>query len=182
MPTMAMRTSRWCLFLLVVLASELACTGAPRQRPVKGGPVDTGAGTIASARKFLEGRWTLESFQVSPPGRSPITLTGQGTLNYDDYGNLQIEIRTDDAAADQLRAAGIDIRDNKISSSGRTVIDLQNKTLAYILEGQSAIAAPTGPLSLNRPRYWQVEGDQLTLTTKEADGTVLSVGKWKRLK
>jgi hypothetical protein len=174
-----MRTKRWCL--IVVFASELACTGAPRQRPVKGGPVETGTGTIAAARKFLEGRWTLESFQVYPPGRSPITLTGQGTLNYDDYGNLQIEIRTDDAAADQLRAAGIEMKNNEISSTGRTVIDLQNRTLAYILEGQSAIAAPAGPLSLNRPRYWQVEGDRLTLTTKEADGTVLSIGRWKRM-
>jgi hypothetical protein len=167
---------------LVALASHVACTGAPRQRPVKGGPVDTGAGTITAARKFLEGRWTLESFQVSPPGRSPITLTGQGTLNYDEFGNLQIEIRTDDAAADQLRAAGIEIKDNRISSAGRTVIDMQKQTLAYVLEGQSPIAAPAGPLSLNRPRYWQVEGDQLTLTTKEPDGTVLSVGKWKRVK
>ena len=38
------------------------CASAPRQRPVEGGPVDTGPMTLSSARRFLEGRWTLESF------------------------------------------------------------------------------------------------------------------------
>ena len=58
---------------VVTLALGLtACTGAPSQRPVKRGPVDEGRGSIVSARKFLEGRWTLESFEVYPAGKPPI--------------------------------------------------------------------------------------------------------------
>jgi len=152
------------------------CSGAPRQRNVEMGPVDEGAGTLAAARKFLQGRWALESFEVFPPGKAPIVLKGAGSLNYDEFGNLQIEIRADEASADLLRAAGIDIRDGRISSQGRTAVDMQNRTLTYVVQGQSG----SGPLALSRPRHWVVEGDQLTLTTKDEAGKPLSVGHWRR--
>ena len=167
------------LVILIALADALtACTAAPRQRPVKGGDVDTGGGTLTSARKYLEGRWTLESFQVYPPGKGPIALNGSGTLVYDDRSNLRMEIRADQASADILRSAGIDIRDGVISTDGRTAIDLQNHTLTYVLQGQAPLVP--GPLSINRPRYWTVEGDILTLTTKDDSGNPLSVGRWRR--
>jgi hypothetical protein len=140
-----------------------------------------GAGTTASARKFLEGRWVLESMIVTPPGGKPITLKGSGVLNYDDFGNMAMNIRADEASSDLLRAGGVVIPDGVISTTGRTVIDLQNKTLTYILEGQpSAMRTGGGPLSANRPRHWEVNGDMLTLTTKDASGAALSVSRWKK--
>ncbi|HEX7019759.1 MAG TPA: hypothetical protein VF159_07120 [Gemmatimonadaceae bacterium] len=174
------RTLAGCLGTFVVLAllGPIGCAGAPRQRPVEMGPVETGPGTTASARKFLEGRWTLESFQFYPPGGTPIALKGSGVLVYDDYSNLHMEIRADQSSADTLRAAGIDIRDGVISTDGRTAIDLQNHTLTYVLQGQAPLVP--GPLSVNRPRYWVVEENTLILTTKDDAGNPLSVGRWKR--
>ena len=166
----------------VLIAAGLVATGgcsaAPRQRPVEGGPVDTGAGTLTSARKFLEGRWTLESFEVRPPGKAPITLKGQGTLMYDSSGNLTMNIRADEATSDLLRASGIDIRDGAISTEGRTAIDLQNHTLTYVIQGQAPLVR--GPLGIERPRHWVVEGDVLTLTTKDDAGQPLSIGRWRK--
>ena len=52
----------------------------------KGGPVETGPGTAAAARKFLEGRWSLVSFEVLPPGQAPLRVNGSGTLVYDAFG------------------------------------------------------------------------------------------------
>ena len=98
---------KWSV-LVVLLGSAAGCMGAPRQRPVKGGPVDEGPESITAARKFLEGRWALEEFQVFPPGKPAITLTGAGSLNYDQFGNLRIEIRADEKSADILRAAGVE--------------------------------------------------------------------------
>ena len=89
-----------------------------------------------------------------------------------------MEIRADQASADLLRAAGLDIRDGVISTQGRTAIDLQNRTLTYVLEGQAPLVE--GPLSMKRPRHWVVEGDTLTLTTKDEAGKPLSVGRWRR--
>jgi hypothetical protein len=142
------------------------------------GPVDTGAGTLTEARKYLEGLWTLESFEVYPPGKGSVALKGTGTLVYDDFGNLKMDIRADEASSDILRAAGIDIADGVIRSEGRTVVDMQHKTLTYVVKGQPQ--AGTGPLAMNRPRHWQVEGNMLTLTTKDDAGNPLSVGRWRK--
>jgi hypothetical protein len=167
----------------LLVASMTACaTASPRQRPIPTmGPVETGAGTLTAARKFLEGRWLLESFVVNPPGRESITLRGSGVLNYDDFGNLQMNIKADEASSDLMRAAGIAIRDGVISTEGRTVIDVQNRTLTYVLAGQpSSMTTGGGPLATNRPRHWEVTGDVLTLTTRDDSGTALAVSRWKK--
>ncbi len=156
------------------------CAAAPRERPVEGGPVDTGPGTLASARKFLEGRWQLETFEIHRPGQPPLVLKGAGTLIYDDMSNLRMEVRADEASADMLRAAGVDIRDGIISTEGRTAIDLQNRTLTYMLEGQAPLVKG-GPLAMERPRHWVVDANTLTLTTKDDAGRPLSVARWKRM-
>ena len=92
------------LFTLLVAG----CGG--ERRPIEMGPVDTGPGTLASARQFLEGRWHLESFEIHSPGKPPLVLKGTGTLTYDAMSNLRMEVRADAASADMLRAAGIDQR------------------------------------------------------------------------
>jgi hypothetical protein len=165
--------------LLVLLTVSLsACAGAPRQKPLPLGDIEKGQGTLTEARKYLEGRWNLESFNVFPPGQEPIQLTGTGTLLYDDFGNLDMEIRADQKSAAVLARAGIQTADGVVSSKGRTVIDLQARTLTYVMEGQPLLVAPTGPLALNLPRHWRVEGNVLTLTTNGADGRPASVGRW----
>lgn len=168
---------RSAVFLMSAVLA-VSCGPTAGERPAKGGPVETGSGTLAAARKFLEGRWALESFEVFPPGKPPVRLKGSGTLVYDDFGNLTMEIRADESSADLLRAAGIDIRDGVISTSGRTAVDLQNRTLTYIVKGQEPLIE--GPLGVRRPRHWVVEGDTLTLTTKDDAGAPLSIGRWRR--
>ena len=166
----------------LLVAATMACaTASPRQRPIPKGPVETGPGTLTAARQFLEGRWILESFVVNPPGQAPITLTGSGVLNYDAFGNLQIEVKADEASSDLLRAAGLIIPDGVISTSGRTVIDVQHQTLTYVLEGQrSSMVTGGGPLALNRPRHWVVDAGVLTLTTRDDGGAPVSVSRWKK--
>ena len=169
--------TRWIVAATLLLA--VGCTGGPRTRPVVGGPVAAGTGSLTEARKYLEGEWILESFEVFPPGRPPISVKGTGILIYDEFGNMRMELRTDQATGDALRPVGIDVRDGVMSTEGRTAVDLQNRTLTYVLEGQPP-AAPGGPLALNRPRHWEVAGSLLTLTTRGDDGKPLSVGRWRK--
>jgi hypothetical protein len=165
---------------MVLFVAAAAGTGASAQKPNTAAP---GGGSVAAARKFLEGRWFNESFEVFPPGKPPIRLKGTGVLNYDDFGNLTMDVRADQASSDLLRAAGINIQDGVISTKGRTVIDLQNRTITYFLEGQrSSYATGGGPLALNRPRHYELNGDVLTLTTKDDLGAPLSVSRWKKTK
>ena len=66
--------------------------------------------------------------------------------------------------------------------SGRTAIDIQARTLTYFFAGQAPLGAPSGPLALNRTRYWQVADNILTLTTRGDDGQPLSVGRWQKVR
>jgi len=147
----------------------------------KGGKPDTGAGTTTAARKYLEGRWGLVSFDVFPPGKAPIALGGQGSLTYDGFGNMAFEVRIPPDAVEPLRLAGIPSNNGVVSLAGRTVIDMQARTLTYVVQGQPPAGAPSGPLALNRKRHWVVEGNLLTLTTKADDGKALSVAKWQKV-
>ncbi len=164
--------------LVASVLALTACTAAPRVRPVKAGPVDTGSGSLTEARKYLEGHWSLVSFDVFPPSGSSFQVQGNGSLDYDAYGNLSMTVRVDKDSAARLEAAGISARDGVVSTSGRTAVDLQNKTLTYVLEGRAG--RETGPMALTRPRHWEVTGTQLTLTTLSDDGKPLTVGKWQK--
>ena len=169
----------WLALAIAILG--LAPPGcAPKGQRDLAGPVDTGPMTLAAARRYLEGRWALESFEVMEPGKPPIKLKGSGTLTYDNMSNLRMEIRADQDSADALRAAGIDIRDGLISTNGFTSVDLQNRTLTYRLEGQNPLVR--GPLGMHRPRHWEVTEDTLTLTTKDDEGRPVSVGRWKKVR
>jgi hypothetical protein len=164
------------LLLATVMIAPAAC--AKEKNPIKLGPVDTGAGTLTSARNFLNGRWILESFEVRLPNQAPVVLKGAGMLVYDESSNLSMHITADEKSSDILRAAGVDIRDGQIITEGRTAVDLQNHTLTYILEGTAPLMR--GPLGVDRPRHWVVEGDLLILTTRDQSGQPTSIGRWRK--
>lgn len=166
----------WRVAGVAVLLAAATSAGVAAQQPAGAKP----APTLADARKFLEGRWTLESFEVRQPGKPPVMLKGSGVLTYDNFSNLRMEIRTDQSTADLLRAAGIDIREGILSTEGRTVIDQQNQTITYFLEGQPT--AGGGPLAAHRKRHYEIKGDVLTLTTRDDSGAPVSIGTWKRSK
>ena len=161
--------------LLVAVASAAACTYKPRTEPP-----NTGPGSVKVARQYLEGRWTLVSLAVYPVGNPPIEVKGAGTLVYDDFGNLKMDLTVDEASAALLQKAGISIEKGRFSTSGRTIVDMQGRSLTYVLDGKPAVGGPLGPLAMSRPRYWERDGNTLTLTTKDEKGQPLSVGKWQK--
>ena len=66
----------------------------------------------------------------------------------------------------------IEVVGNGFSTKGRAVVDMRLKTLTYVLskDGRS----PSKPARRPEPaRYWEVEADKLTLTTKDATGKPL---------
>jgi hypothetical protein len=161
------------LGVLIVLGAANAMLSAQK--------AETGIGSLAAARRYLEGRWSLTAFDVFPPGKPPLHVTGQGTLTYDQFGNMDVQIRVPKDIVEPLRLAGVETKNGVLSTTGRTAVDMQQKTITYFIAGQPPLGAPSGPLALNRKRYWQVEGDVLTLTTKGDDGQPVSVAKWQKV-
>jgi hypothetical protein len=112
------------------------------------------------------------------PAAGQASIEGQGTLvdeiQQSEHGNC-VDKRPPSTEARGHPAP------TAISAKGRTAVDLQRKALTYMLEGQPTGFVPdTGPLAPNRPRYWEVSGNVLTLTTRSDDGKPLSVGKWQK--
>ena len=169
-----MKTRVLCAAIVVIAAGAAATLGQ------KGGPVETGRGSTDAARRFLEGRWGLLTYDIYPHKRPAIRLDGQGSLAFDRFGNLDVQIRVDPETAALLDAAGIPSANGRLSIVGRVAVDMQARTLTYFLDGQPPLGAPSGPLALNRPRHWRVEDGVLTLITKGDAGELLSVGRWQK--
>jgi hypothetical protein len=162
------------LSLATVVAGAAACTYKPRTEPP-----NTGQGTVNQARKYLEGNWSLVSFTVYDAVGTPFAMKGTGTLVYDDFNNMAMDLNADPATAGLLAKAGLPMENNRFSTKGKVIVDMQNKTLKYVVEGQH-ISVTTGPMAIERLRYWDVNGNTLTLTTKDDNGKPLSVGKWQK--
>jgi len=125
----------------VAVALIVTASDALAQKSKLGKP-ETGLGTSTAARKYLEGRWGLVSFDVMPPGKPVVHLGGQGSLTYDGFGNMKWEVRIPPDAVEPLRLAGIPSNNGVLSMSGRTAIDMQAHTLSYTVQGQPPLGAP----------------------------------------
>ena len=165
---------------LAAVAAAFVTIGGCAPKPIGLARVDTGAGTLAAARKYLQGRWGLLSFEVHPPGRDVIQVKGEGTLLFDGFGNLEMEIRTDETTGQALSEAGIPLEKGRLSVKGRTAVDMAHQTLTFVPEGQPLIVPPSGPLAADHPRHWTVEGEVLTVSTKDDSGNPTTVGLWRK--
>jgi len=165
---------------VVILAAVLSgCAAQPLDRPLPTSKVDTGMGTLADARSRLTGRWTLKSFDLFPPGEPPIHAAATGTMTYDEFSNLRVDLKLTPASLKLAQKIGIPAApDGTVSTVGHAVIDLERRALSYVLEGESPMRQARHPLDTNLPRYWELNGNELTLRTKDDKGTVLSVSVW----
>jgi hypothetical protein len=157
-----------------------ACSAAPIDKPLPMGPIETGPGTLEEARNYLHGEWALLSMEIFPPDQPSIRAAATGTMVYDDYSNMKVDVQLSPETAKLAEQNGIPAPDGVVKTDGRTVIDINSKSISYVLDGQESFRPPQGPLDLNRPRYWDVKGNMLTLRTKDATGRVLSVSVWQK--
>lgn len=171
-----LRAGVWVMLPAVILVSASACaTSRPRQRPVEGGAVDAGPGSLEAVRRQLEGSWNLvSSEQVSASGqRSPVKATA--TLTYDAYGNFSMKGAADDPAATADQKAALNF-------AGRIVIDTQQKTfrLLDVSQSESEFAKLPPELAASRTRAYAFDGDVLTMTVKDPTGRVVAVNTWRK--
>ncbi len=138
------------LALALVIAGASACTYKPRTAPH-----NTGAGTVNQARQYLQGNWSLLSFTIYDANGTPIAMKGTGTLVYDDFNNMTMTLRPTTRRRRCSRKPGSPMEKNQFSTKGKTIVDMQNRTLRYVLEGQY-IGVTTGPMAIDRLRHWQV--------------------------
>ena len=76
-----------------------------------------------------------------------------GHVAFEGFGNLEIEIRTDETTGQALSEAGIPLEKGRLSVKGRTAVDMAHQTLTFVPQGQPLIVPPSGPLAAIHPRH-----------------------------
>jgi hypothetical protein len=152
-------------------------------------PVAQGAAnTTQSARRELEGKWTLETMVVNSQNGRRVTPQAAGDMSLDEFGNLSIEYRLTDAGRAALESIDLKSPNPVISGKGRVAIDPQRKVVTYqapdanarALDPEAA-ALRANPLSLEHTRYYSVASNGiLTLITKYENGREATRSTWKR--
>jgi hypothetical protein len=176
-------TSIVCAALLVS-----GCAPSARQRPIRTSPIASGGDTLESARKALQGTWALMSLNVTAPDGRQASIDAAGTLVSDAFGNLSIEYRMSPAGQKTLEGIGLSTPNPVVATSGRAVIDVNQKRITYVSEKTEAkpfdadlAARRRNPFALEHPRYYALNEDGvLVLTTRYDDGTEAAVGRWKK--
>src|SRR5215472_8872386 len=166
------------LFVLVLAALALpftaGCPAAPRARPVKMGPTDTGVGSVESERRRLKGTWQLESLQMLSQTGQMLTVQAQGVLTYDDYGNLTMKGTV---------TGSTDIDPAALNISGRAAIDPDKHTIRIL---NVTAATPDDKrvdpsIDPSKVRHYEFVGvDELRTTVVNAEGKTTASATWKR--
>jgi hypothetical protein len=162
------------LLAVVALPFWAGCAAAPRARPVKMGPAESGLGTIETERRRLKGTWQLVSLEVVPASGGPLTVQAQGVLTYDDYGNLSMKGTVTPAA---------EVDGSALNITGRAVIDPDAHTIQIVdVKAPDADAARVDPaFEAKHMRHYEFVGDDLLKTTvKDASGRTTATATWKR--
>lgn len=184
--TCSVRVTRPAVAVMVLIVLG-GCAASERQRPIQTSPIPQTGNTLQAARKQLEGRWSLVSLQYGAPEGKTATIEGTvGTLTADGFGNLSIEYRMSEAGVKVLEGLGFKPPDRVISTTGRSVINVDEKTIVYVDDtakpfDPKVAAGRANPFALERTRYYDFgEDGSLTLTTKHDDGKDAVVSKWKK--
>jgi len=157
--------------LIAIAVASAACASAPSQRPVKMGDVDTGVDSLAYVRKQLEGTWDLVSL-TAVQGTGAITLKAAGRLTYDEFGNMSIRGRIEEASPVPAGAL--------LDYEGRAVIDPARKQLRLVGVVAQGGATEPADVSFDKLRLFAFEGDVLKLSTIDAEGKVIATATWRR--
>jgi hypothetical protein len=175
---------------LIVSSMVTACAARPRTRPLQTTPISEGPATLEATRKALEGRWTLVGLSLTAEDGRTAPIEATGVLNSEAFGNLQIEYRMSDAGQKALAGLGIKTPNAVISTSGRVVIDPQQRSITYVAEdfekralaGDPELAARrANPFALERVRYYVIGNDgTLVLSTRYDNGKDALVSRWKK--
>jgi hypothetical protein len=175
------------LCLLVTLAG---CAAQPRQRAYRTGPVAEGPDTMEAVRQALQGRWTLTSLNISSEDGRTTPVEATGMLTSDAFGNLEIHYKMSEAGQKALANLGIKSPNPAISTTGRVVIDPQQRQITYAGEDfekramgfdPNLAALRANPFALERTRYYTFgEDGTLTLATRHDNGRDAVVSRWKK--
>ena len=172
------KTSRALCALIPVIAMIVfpACAEKrARVRPIEGGPVATGAGSLEDTRKQLEGTWNLVSAEVISADGTRRAVKASAVMTYDGFGNFSIKGAFEDPAVTAEQTSALNF-------TGRAVIDVQKQELHLLdlQQSEADFAKLPAEMSAARSRAYAFSLNQVTMTVKNAKGQVTAVNTWRK--
>jgi hypothetical protein len=164
--------------LAVTAVFLTSCAPAPIYRPIKGGDVATGPGTLESVRERFKGTWALLAYEVYENGK-PRRIPAQGEMVCDEFGNLKMHGELKRTGNQTGKAPPPML----LNYSGRSVIDVTSNQLRLLdVEAQDeplpgAIADAVNPAHV---RKYDLKDDTLAMTILDAKGQPTASSSWKR--
>jgi hypothetical protein len=175
---------------VVVAVTVSACASAPRNRPLPTERIETGPNSTTAVRKQFEGHWSLVSFKVSAEDGRQADIEATGDLTFDGFGVLDVRYKMSEEGLKRLASVGVNSPNPVVSTTGRVVIDTQQKRITYIGDDfeeralgfdPKLAAARANPFALERIRYYDLRADgTLTLSTRYESGKEAAISLWKR--
>lgn len=138
------------------------------------GAVETGSESVETVRRQLKGSWNLVALQLfSASGESTIA-NASGRLQYDEYGNMSMQANVTGAPAG-FEAAALNI-------SGRIAIDPVAREFQFQdVSARTPEERQIDPrLDASRRRHYELTGDVLKTTVRNASGAPVAVATWKK--
>lgn len=167
------RTTGAALLALAVCANGvLGCAARERTRPVKMGPVDTGAGSLEATRREFQGAWTLMSLEIVEANGARQRVKAAGRLTYDEFGNMTVRGEIEDDRAKSV----------PLEFTGRIVIDTAQHRFyaADLVSGESTNPNPLAAIAPDKVRQYDITPTRLTVTYLDAAGKPSAVALWER--
>jgi len=149
------------------------CHAAPVQKPLAGGPVQTGPGSLEATRRALEGTWTLQTLEVVDARGTHRKVKASGQLMYDAFGSMNVRgVAEDPALTDTL----------VIDFQGRIVIDTVRHEFypADLVSDRPVDPSQIVPISPDKVRRYELSGNSLVVTYIDKDAKPTAVIHWSR--
>jgi hypothetical protein len=165
-------SSTFAVCLVAFAIGTSACAPSARQRPVQGGPVNTGAGSLEATRRQLEGTWTMSKFEVLNAAGQLVAVRAKATLSYDAFGNLAIKGVLLEPLPGQTSVTDAPA----LQYTGKAMID--NAKHELVLVGMEASVQPDpailAKVGMDARRKYEVTASQLTMSAMDAQGKITS--------
>jgi hypothetical protein len=149
------------------------CHSAPVQKPIYGGPVETGPGSLEATRRAFEGTWKLQTLEVVDARGAHRRVKASGQLMYDAFGSMNVRGAIEDPAlTDPL----------VIDFQGRIVIDTVRHEFypADLVSDRPVDPSQIVPISPEKVRRYELSGNSLVVTYFDKAAKPTAVIHWSR--
>ncbi len=146
---------------------------APACLLARGGPVNTGPGSIEDIRHRLSGDWELVSLTTSARSGVPVRWDVAGQLTYDEFGNWRVHV---ERHAGQRREVVLDFSGQAVIDPARHIIRFDN--VERRADSAGSLPPILGPEHPHRYAFTRRGG--LTTNVLDDDGRDVATLVWRR--